>query len=117
MRKLLHASVVSVLLVAGCATESDVPHLYTGMSKDRLRAKFGEPHRVEGAPAGGEDWYYAFTDPLQFQGSSYHDEQARTDSASVGISYGVGADPQERPIHLSAEGYVVEPLPSGHIVK
>ena len=117
MRKLLQISVVAVLLLAGCATESDVPHLYTGMSRDRLRARFGEPHRVEHKPAGGEDWYYAFSNPLQIQGSSYHDEQTRSDSASVGISYTVGVDPQERPVHLSPEGYVIEPLPSGHIVR
>ena len=104
-------------LLAGCATESDAPHLYTGMSRDRLRAKFGEPHRVEPTPVGGEDWYYAFSNPIQMLGSNYHDEQTRTDSASAGISYTVGADPQERPVHLSPEGYVIEPLPGGRIVR
>ena len=108
---------LGVLLLAGCATESDVPHLYRGMSGDRLRVKFGEPHRVERTPAGGEDWYYAFSNPLQIQGSSYRDEQTRSDSVSVGISYTVGADPQERPVHLSPERYVIEPLPSGQIVR
>ena len=117
MRTFFTISVVAALLATSCVTESDVPHLYTGMSRDRLRAKFGEPHRVEHTPAGGEDWYYAFSNPLQIEGSSYHDEQTRTDSASVGISYTVGADPQERPVHLSPEGYVIEPLPSGHIVR
>ena len=117
MRKLLQILVVAPLVLAGCVTESDVPHLYAGMSRDRLRARFGEPHRVEHTGGGGEDWYYAFSNPLQIQGSSYHDEQTRSDSASVGISYTVGADPQERPVHLSPEGYVIEPLPSGHIMR
>jgi hypothetical protein len=117
MRKLLQLSVIAVLLPAGCVTESDAPHLYTGMSRGRLRARFGEPHRVEHAPAGGEDWYYAFSNPFQIQGSRDHDAQTAADSASAGISYSVGADPQERPVHLSPEGYVIEPLPSGHLVR
>jgi hypothetical protein len=86
-----------------------------GMSRDRLKARFGEPLRVENAPAGGEDWFYSFSGPPDVQASSYHDAQSNSDSVSVTISNSTGT--QERPIHLSPEGYVIQPLPNGHIVR
>jgi hypothetical protein len=85
------------------------------MSRDRLRARFGEPLRIEHGAAGGEDWYYSFSSPLDFQASSYHDLQSKSDSVSVSISDSTGT--HERPIHLSREGYVTEPLPGGRIVR
>jgi len=115
MRTLFHISVVAVLLATGCATDSDVPSLYAGMSRDRLKAKFGEPRRVEHTPTGGEDWYYSFSSSPQVQASSYHDAWSSSDSVSVTISDSPGTE--ERPVHLSSEGYVIEPLPGGHIAR
>ena len=115
MRTFFQISVVAALLATGCVTDSEVPNLFVGMSRDRLKARFGEPRRVEHAPAGGEDWYYSFSSPPEVQASSYHDEQSKSDSASITISGSTGT--QERPVHLSPEGYVIEPLPRGHVVR
>jgi outer membrane protein assembly factor BamE (lipoprotein component of BamABCDE complex) len=115
MKTLLQMSVLAAMLVSSCATDPDVPNLYAGMSRDRLKARFGEPIRIEHPRGGGEDWYYSFTSPPQFQGASSHDVQTQNDSVSVGISEGTGT--QARPIHLSPDGFVTEPLPRGHLVK
>jgi|SRR5215469_2792125 len=115
MKRLLEISLLAALLAAGCVTESDAPHLFAGMSRERVRARFGEPLRVEQAPAGGEDWYYSFSSSPEIQGSTYHDYQTGSDSVSASVS--VSDEKVERPVHLSPEGYVVEPLPSGHIVR
>ena len=68
---------------------------------------------LSNARAGGEDWYYSFSSSPEAQGSTYHDGQ--TDSVSVSVS--VSNDKVDRPVHLSPEGYVIEPLPSGHVVR
>jgi outer membrane protein assembly factor BamE (lipoprotein component of BamABCDE complex) len=112
---LLTTLLVAIATFGGCVTKSDAPSLYVGMSRDRLRAKFGEPLRIEQARAGGEDWYYSFSNPIEFQTSSYQD--GSTQSASVSATISNSANGQECPIHLSSEGYVLEPLPRGHIVR
>ena len=113
---LLAALLLTITNFAGCVTESnDRPSLFVGMSRDRLRARFGEPLRIEQARAGGEDWYYPFSNPLDVQASSYHDGNSQSDSVSV--SLGDSGKRQECPIHLSSEGFVIEPLPTGHIVR
>jgi len=115
MKTLFYLSVVAALLLTSCATDSDTPALYVGMSRDRLKARFGEPHRIEHSPTGGEDWYYSFTSPPEFVGTTTHDERNQIDSAGIGISESTGT--QERPIHLSPDGYVTKPLPRGHVVR
>ena len=115
-----HFLLLTLLLLAmgvfgGCATGSDAPRLFTGMSRDRLRARFGEPLRVEPGPGGGEDWYYTFSGSPDVQATRYHDVQSGSDSVSVTISDTTSA--QASPIHLSADGYVIEPLPQGRIVR
>jgi hypothetical protein len=115
MKRPLQISAIAALLIAGCATDSDAPHLYTGMSRDRLKGRFGEPIRVEHTAGGGEDWYYTFSNVPEVQGSTYHDAQTQSDSASIGICYTTGTT--ERPVHLSPDGYVIAPLPRGHIVR
>ena len=49
------------------------------------------------------------------QASSDHDVVSGTDSVSVTVSGSTGT--RECPIHIRPEGYVVAPLPSGHIVR
>jgi hypothetical protein len=113
--QLLAALLLAMAIVAGCATDSDSPALYVGMSRDRLKARFGPPLRIEHSPAGGEDWYYSFPGSPDVQTSRYLDESTKSDSTSITISGGAGTE--ERPVHLSPDGYVIEPLPQGHIVR
>ena len=112
---LVTALLLAIVMVGACVTEYDAPTLFVGMSRDRLRARFGEPLRVEHTSAGGEDWYYSFSGPPEVQADSYHDEQSNSGSVSVTISSSTSR--QECPVHLSPEGYVIEPLPRGHIVR
>jgi hypothetical protein len=115
-----HFLLLTTLLIVGaafegCVTESDTPRLFVGMSRDRLKARFGEPLRVVPAAGGGEDWYYRFSGPLEVQASSDHDVVSGSDSVSVSLSNSTST--RECPIHIRPEGYVVAPLPSGHIVR
>jgi hypothetical protein len=91
------------------------------MSRTELKIMYGEPLRIEANAAGGQDWYYHFYS--RFKGhavsatvSSETDFQGNTVSSSS-ESYQLGNDTDEEPIHLSAEGYVVDPLPSGKVLK
>jgi outer membrane protein assembly factor BamE (lipoprotein component of BamABCDE complex) len=110
------ALLLMLALLAGCATESDSPTIYVGMSRDRLRARFGEPLRVERTRTGGEDWYYPFSSwrNSNFEGNVENDGETR--SASVSMTLSDGNNTRECPIHLSPDGYVVEPLPVGKVV-
>ena len=88
------------------------------MSRDDLKLHFGEPLRVVPDPAGGEDWYYRFvswqTTPSSDSGTSV-DSGGITSYASVSLE--ATRDTGEQPIHISSEGYVVEPIPAGKAVQ
>jgi outer membrane protein assembly factor BamE (lipoprotein component of BamABCDE complex) len=107
-------------LLAGCVSDSERterPRVRVGMSRDDLRFCFGNPSRIESTASGGEDWYYSFASwsPPQVESSSSVDSSgARTDSVSVSMSD--TKTKQECPIHLSSNGYVIEPIPAGTIV-
>src|SRR5579859_3333625 len=110
------------LLAAGftaCVSDApDPPHLRVGMSCDDLRACFGEPLRIEPAPSGGENWYYPFTgwSPPEIGGATTRDmfdPNVSTVSVTLSSSHGT----HESPVHVSGEGYVVDPLPAGKIVR
>jgi hypothetical protein len=88
------------------------------MSRDDLKSHFGAPLRVEPANSGGENWYYHFvawkaqpTD-AEVTKSDYGD---KTTQVTAGLQ--ISRDTEERAIHVSAEGYVIEPLPEGKIVR
>jgi hypothetical protein len=115
MKTFLHLSIIASFLATRCATDPETPSLYAGMSRDRLRARFGEPLHIEHPKSGGEDWYYNFTSPPELVGITSHDERTQTDAAAIGISENLGH--RERPVHLSPDGFVTEPLPRGHLVK
>jgi hypothetical protein len=88
------------------------------MTRDDLRACFGEPLHVEPAPSGGEDWYYLFSawSPPEIGGAATRDmfdPNVSTVSVTLSSSHGT----HESPVHVSGEGYVVEPLPAGKIVR
>jgi len=112
--------VISLVVFAGCesAPETKDSELRPGMSRDDIKFYFGTPLRIEAGAAGGEDWYYRFvswkTNPTQETGTR-EDSGERTTYVSVALDY--SKDDAERPIHVSAEGYVIEPLPEGKIVK
>jgi len=109
-----------VLALAGCASAPQAadPVVSVGMSRTELRSYFGEPLRVERNVAGGEDWYYRFaaweTHPT---GSTENREEFGEKTSYVSVGLGFSKHTQERPLHLSPEGYVTEPLPKGKLLK
>lgn len=89
-----------------------------GMSRDDLRSRFGEPKRIEAAGPAGEIWYYRFVSWLNHPTGStetVHDFNGQTSSVTVGWQFTRVAE--EQPVHLSSDGYVVEPVPEGKIVQ
>ena len=108
-----------VIAFAGCATvseTSDTP-VRLGMLRDDLRYHYGEPLRIERGPSGGENWYYRFVTwrPHQTQESTTTVDPGESTS-SVSVGFGVSRESEERPIHVSAEGVVVKPIPEGKVV-
>ncbi len=108
------------VFLAACVTAPQEPvrSAHLGMSRDELRFHLGEPLRIEPLAGGGEDWYYRFlsleTAPTGV--AETHEEFGeKTSSVSVGLSFSKHAE--ERPVHVSSEGYVVEPLPKGKVAK
>ncbi len=111
---------VSVAALIGCESTPETSSVLVrpGMTREQLKARFGEPLRVEPAASGGEDWFYKF---LAWK--------ARP-SGETGVAVGTGGtesyvsatveaskEAEERPIHISPDGYVIEPIPGGRIVK
>ena len=117
---LLLALAILSFLFGGCASD---PHdaystAMAGMSRNNLRFYFGEPLRIEPTSGGGEDWYYHFkTWKTQATGDSgtNNDFGEQSSYASAGLQF--SQETVDRPVHLSADGFVVEPVPKGKIVK
>jgi hypothetical protein len=111
---------VTVFVLVGCASTPKTADtaVQLGMSRDALRLYFGEPLRIKSGASGTEDWYYRFVAwKAQPTGSTETSEDfgEKTSYVSVGLEFWRNAE--ERPIHLSSEGYVIEPLPRGKVVK
>ena len=109
-----------LLVLAGCESTpptSDIA-VRVGMSREDLRQCFGEPLRVEPAADGAENWYYRFVawraHPTGESGTSIENGEL-TAYSSAGLEF--SKDPEEHPIHVSPQGFVVEPLPTGKVVK
>ena len=108
-----------MFLLTGCADapETSENHLRLGLSRDQLRARFGEPLRIESHGANGEDWYYHFVSwdkhPTYTEDTSNEFGQ-RTTTSSVGIQFTHTSE--ELPVHVSADGHVIGPLPEGKVV-
>lgn len=112
------------ILFVGCATApenaSDVA-VRVGMSRTELQVMYGQPLRVEPNDSGGQDWYYHFYSwgaggqTVTVSGETTDPAGNTTDSSSESLQVGKGIE--EEPIHLSPEGYVVAPLPSGKVIK
>src|SRR5258707_15439952 len=113
--------VIFALIIAAaftsCVTDSDRPHVRVGMSRDDLSLYFGRPSRIEPAGSGREDWYYSFVSwsAPQIDGTASRDAFDPT-SSTVSVSASSTRTAQECPIHLSADGHVIEPIPGGKIV-
>jgi hypothetical protein len=86
------------------------------MSRDDLRLCFGKPLRIEPVASGGEDWYYSFASwsAPELDATASRDPLDPT-SSSVSVTTSTTRSTQECPIHLSAAGYVLEPIPNGTI--
>lgn len=110
-------ALLAAAALAGCVTDSDRPRVRAGMSRDALRSYFGEPSRIEPVAAGGEDWYYSFAawSTPQMDGTASRDAFDPT-SSSVSVTVSSTWSTQECPIHISADGYVIEPIPGGKLV-
>ena len=110
---------MSLSVFVGCAArETTYSTVMEGMSRNVLRANFGEPLRIEPQASGGEDWYYNFSSwQAQPTGSSGTTEDFgdRTSYASAGLAFSQRV--LELPVHVSSAGFVVSPLPKGKVVK
>lgn len=111
-----------LILFAGCATAPDNASdiaVRVGMSRNELKTIYGEPVRVESTTYGGQDWYYHFYSwakgPTVSVSETTDVNGNPTSSTSEGWQLGKGT--VDEPIHLSPQGYVVEPLPSGKVLK
>jgi hypothetical protein len=115
------AVALGLVLLAGCASQGR--HGYSkvlpGMSRNLLRADFGEPVRITPAAAGGEDWYYRFSSlrvrPAAAAADTTDDFGQR--SSSISTSWDFSKQVEELPVHISADGFVVEPVPKGRVVR
>jgi outer membrane protein assembly factor BamE (lipoprotein component of BamABCDE complex) len=111
---------LSLFVFAGCSSTHDKTYatVLEGMSRNVLRANFGEPLRVQPGVAGGEDWYYRFSSwQSQPGGSSGTQNDLGQQTTYVSASVDFSKQVQELPVHVSADGFVVPPLPGGKVVK
>ena len=112
--------VVCLMALTGCESvpETSLIAVRLGMSREQLKSRYGEPSRVEPAASGGEDWYYRFLAwkhrPTEETGTSVG--SGGTSSYSS-VSVESWKETEERPIHISPDGFVIAPLPDGKIVK
>ncbi len=118
----LMLALVALAAMAGCVTEPELERspIRVGMSRQDLRFFFGEPVRIEAIDSGGEDWYYRFvsSESPQVDGAVSQDPVDGTGAVAVSVSGLPGkAGKVELPIHLSAEGRVIEPIPEGKLLR
>jgi outer membrane protein assembly factor BamE (lipoprotein component of BamABCDE complex) len=111
---------MGLFLLAGCASgpKNAYSSVLAGMSRNNLRFYFGEPVRIVPAASGGEDWYYRFSSwQPQPTGSSGTSEESGQQSSYTSASVTFSKQVQELPVHISSEGFVIEPVPHGKVVK
>jgi hypothetical protein len=119
MRRFLFFAFLVLAFAAlnGCVSASDPPRPFAGMSGTRLKARFGEPLRIERTPSGGEDWYYSFASWRHPDMDGSVSVAGASTAGSMSLTFSDQNYIQECPIHLSPEGYILEPLPVGKIVR
>lgn len=105
--------------LAGCTTTpplADHP-IRLGMDRHELVLHCGAPLRVEPAAAGGENWYYRFALPKPGPTcSSGTTTEFGEKTSYASASWSLGGQTEERPVHMSSDGIVIEPLPGGKVV-
>ncbi len=107
-------------MLAGCATSSVVSDIRVreGMEGSYVKQVFGNPLRTERDADGSEDWYYNFVawkgNPDGASGTTVSPGQTDT-FVNGGLS--VSRETSEEPIHISADGHVLGPIPEGKIRK
>jgi len=119
LRQAIWAMGIFSLMLMGCEETPAPSHasVRSGMTRDGLRSRFGEPLRIEPAVAGGEDWYYRFVYwKGQPTGSSETTEEFGQKTSSVTVGWEESRTVEEKAVHLSQDGIVVEPIPQGRIV-
>lgn len=118
--KTIYLIVLSFSVLAGCASSPETSDIRVraGMSRADLKLFFGQPTRIEAAADGGENWYYRF--------SAWRSNTTSESGTSVGTggtsSYTTAnvqfsKDTGEEAVHVSSDGFVVEPIPAGRIVR
>jgi hypothetical protein len=108
-----------LLLLAGCASTPGTADIrvQAGMSREDLLRYFGKPLRIEAGASGEEDWYYEFIGwKAAPTGESGNRDAAGERIAYVSVGLSFSQETTQRPIHLSAVGVVVGPVPKGKIV-
>ena len=111
---------LGLALLAGCETTPDTSssEVHLGMTRERLRARFGEPVRIEPVANGGEDWYYRFLAwKARPSGETGVAVSPGGTESYVSATVVAAKEAEERPIHVSPEGVVVEPIPEGKIIR
>ncbi len=108
--------ILALLTLTGCQTNSPDRHLHAGMTREELRADFGEPSRIEPDAPEGEDWYYlirTWSKPA-WGGATSKDDI--TQVGSVDFTLSRSWTTEQRPVHLSKDGHVIDPVPIGKVV-
>jgi hypothetical protein len=111
----------AVALLGGCSTTDDESlsesPVRAGMSRDGLKSRYGEPLRIEHTASGGEDWYYRFVSRKPISEDSATSTDASVTTTTYSATWEPGKTTEERPIHLSPEGFVIEPIPEGKVAR
>lgn len=109
----------AIALLGGCATDSPSTapeaRVQLGMSRDDLKFYFGAPVRIEPVAGGGEKWIYRFRAEPQSSTETTYDFSGKTTTSSV--TWELGKEISEQPVHVSNAGFVIQPLPQAKMVK
>lgn len=114
---------VLVLLLAGCASSSEpvtaAAPVSLGMSAADLRSYFGEPRRIETNPDGSARWFYRFRTAAQIEAESHTVRKESDTGLEVSRLWRRTKtfSAPEQAVHVSAEGFVVAPVPEGAVVR
>lgn len=119
LRQTIWLAGIFLLVLSGCeeTPAPSRPSIWSGMTREGLRVRFGEPLRIAAAADGGEDWYYRFaTWEGHPTGSSQTTEEFGQKTSSVTVGWQESRTVEEKAVHLSADGMVIEPIPQGKVV-
>lgn len=112
-------TLLMIFTLAGCATNSEPTPIAVrvGMSRDDLRLFFGSPLRIDSRPSGEEDWIYTLRSAPTAEVQTTVENNGTNVVRSTSVAYSSLKNKYEAPIHLSADGHVIEPLPEGTLIR